>query len=145
MSETRLKGQEVTLRLVREGAPESALTALRDITITLDMATLDEGYLGEKSNRRDEVYNGVSGSLTVVPEGPEIFTFIDFLKRRAQRDPATFGARINLTGRCSFPDGRVSRFVVRDLKFGSLSFNVPGRDQFTNVPLSWVADDIKIS
>lgn len=139
MAELRIKGQEMTVRLARGSIVEQSLTAIADLTVQLDLATLDQGYLGEKTNRKDDIFNGVSGSLTLHPEGQEAFEFADFLVRRAQRDPVTIGVEVNLTARYTFPNGDTPLVLVKDLKFAALPIASPSRDAYISMALSYVA------
>jgi len=143
MPELRIKGQEMTVRLARGSIVEQTLTAIADLTISLDLATIDQGYLGETSNRKDDIFNGVSGTLTLHPEGQEAFEFADFLVRRAQRDPVTSGVAVNLTARYTFPNGDTPIVLVKDMKFGALPIAASGRDAFISMALSYVAGTVR--
>lgn len=137
----------MTVRIARGRAVESTITAIKDITIQFDFATLEEGYLGETTMRKDDIFNGVSGSMTIDAEGQEVFELLDFIKRRAQRS-ATIGnladARINATATYAFPNGQRPRILVRDMKFDAAPIAAPSRDAYVNVALSYKAEDCRV-
>lgn len=146
MAETRLKGQEVSIRLTRANRVETTLTAIKDLTIQWDFATQEEGYLGETTMRKDDIFNGMSGSLTIDAEDQALFQFIDFLKRRAQRRPDTpiNESRVNMTARFTFPNGQTPRILVKDMKFDAVPIATPSRDAYVNGTFSWKAEDSRI-
>lgn len=146
MSETRIKGQEVTVRISRQRQIEASITAIKDLTIQFDFATLEEGYLGEKTMRKDDIFNGLSGSMTIDAESQDVFQLIEFIKLRAQRDPSISLAdsRINATATFAFPNGQRPKIVVRDMKFDAIPIGVPSRDGYVNMTLSWKAEDARV-
>lgn len=122
------------------------MTAFKSLTIQYDFATIDEGYLGETTMRKDDIFNGVSGAVELDAESQDLFTFLDFIKRRAQRDPtiSLANARINMTARFTFPNGQTPRVVVRDMKFDAAGPNVGGRDTYVGVSLPYKAEDARV-
>ena len=134
MAETRIKGQEVVIRLSRGNALEAQITAIKDCTLTLDLATIQEGYLGESEDRFDDVVHGASGSLTITHEGPEVLRLMMFIRDRAQRKAT---GQINMTMRFNYPDGRRARVLVKDMKFDALPIASPGRVEYVNTPLAF--------
>ncbi len=134
------------MRLARGNVTEATLTAIKDFTIQWDLATSEEGYIGETTMRKDDIFNGVSGSFTVDAEGQELLLLIDFIKRRAQRDARTpvNTSRVNATVRLTFPNGQVPRIIVRDMKFDAIPLAVPSRDAYVNSAFSYKAEDARI-
>lgn len=144
MAELRIRGQEVSIRITRGNTPQASITAIKDFTIQLDLAQLDEGYLGETTNRKDDIFNGVSGSFTVHPEGQDILLLNDFIKRRAQRDPSTINQKVNCTARLTFPNGDTPRVLISDMKFGPIPLTVSGRDAYVTNGYTYSAEDAKL-
>ena len=139
MAETRIRGQEVVLRLAQGNAVLSAITAITDFTAQYDLATISEGYLGETTMRQDDIFNGVSGSFTHHPESQESFSFVDFLRRRAQRDAAVATIQVNATGRFTFPNGDTPRLLIPDLKFDAVPIATGSRDSYVAMTFSYKA------
>lgn len=139
MADTRLKGQEVVIRFTRQGRLESQVTAVKDFTINVDLATIQEGYLGEPEDRFDDIVNGCSGSISIVHEGPEVLRLIQFIIDRAQRKIVGDDAKINVTARFNFPDGRRPRVMIRDLKFDAIPIGASGRAEYVGSTFSFKA------
>lgn len=144
MSETRLRGQEVSIRLARGGIVEDEVTAIKDLTVTFETSTISEQYLGETTVRQDMIFNGISGSFTVDAESNDLLTLIEFITENATRERNPNVARVNLTARFAFPNGQTPRVIVRDLQFDAIPLNVPGRDAYVNVAFSFKAENARI-
>ncbi len=146
MSDTlTLRGSEVQLRLNRDKKRLSTLTACKDMEITFMFDVTREGYQGEKTDRRDENYRGVSVSLTYHPESPELLQLAAFVRDRATRRTAQANNHVDLTAILEFPGGQRPRITIADLKFGNIPLSSPGRDQFVTVKLSCEADDFDLA
>lgn len=130
--ENRVRGQEVVVRLARGRQVEEALTAIKSFTLQFDFAVLSEQYLGETSMRKDDIFNGVSGTLEFDHQAQDLFLFVEFLKQRAQRNPnfPVNTNQVNATATITFPNGDTPRIIVRDMKFGAIPVNIAGRDQY---------------
>ena len=62
----RLLGQSTFFKLIRDGAVANTFNAVVDFTFTDNLEVLDEGFIGETTNRKDSVYNGTDFSMTAV-------------------------------------------------------------------------------
>lgn len=143
--ETRIKGQEVAIRLSVGGDVQNTITAIRDFNVQLDVELTDEGYLGETTNRKDEIFNGISGAFTVDPESQDLILLSDFVKRRAQRRAdAPLSRTINATVRFNFPNGDAPLVLVPDMKFGPMNIQVPDRGSYVSEPFSYATSDWKV-
>ena len=122
------------------------MTAIKDFTFQYDFATLSEGYLGETTMRKDDIFNGISGSFVVDQESQDILLFQNFLKQRAQRNPAVpiNQSRVNATVRLTFPNGESPRVIIRDMKFGAAPNAAPARDAYVNTSFSYEAEDARV-
>ena len=141
MAETRIRGQEVTIRISRGAKPERTITAIKDFTIQLDLEKIEEGYLGERSKRKDMIYNGVSGSFSVEMESQELLEFVQNIKERAQRVANVNDERINAVGSFAFPDGTRPKVLIKDMVFGNIPINSPGREAYVSVNFDFSAAD----
>jgi hypothetical protein len=63
MGELRLKGQEIQIQATAGGALVDALTAVASFSDTMKMRKLEEGFLGEVTNRHDSVFDGWDGGF----------------------------------------------------------------------------------
>jgi hypothetical protein len=126
----RLKGQEVTLSLVRDGRPKP-IGKFQSVTLTIDMERLEEEYIGATSMEYDSIYNGTQIESDFHLPNDEYFKFAEALKLRAER--RTGGAiRIDAAIVMSMPDGSVKTFVLIDLEFAELAVEVGSRKDFVS-------------
>lgn len=144
MTETRIRGQEVSIRITRANRIETTLTAIKDFTVQWDFASSEEGYLGETTMRKDMIFNGMSGSMTIDAEGQEMLLFIEFLKQKAQRKIDINENQVNATARFTFPNGQTPRLLIRDMEFDGVPFAAGSRDAYVNGTFPWKAEDSRV-
>ncbi len=144
MTELRIKGQEASIRISREGVPLETLTAIKDFTWSYMFSILSEGYVGETTMRKDDIYNGISGSFTVHQESQDLLIFLEFLKERAQRKRNPNTSRVNASVRLNFPNGEAPLSIIRDMKFGDAPNAIPSREGYVNTAFSYEAEDTKL-
>lgn len=137
MAETRLRGQEVVMRLSRGGIVEGTLTAIKDFTVSFDLQSIEEGYLGETEKRFDDIINGCSGSFTVDAESPDLFTLMTFLSDRAARRINPNQQTINATARYQFPSGQSPRLIISNMVFDAIPLAAGARDTYVNATFNY--------
>ena len=81
----RLKGQELEIRILVDGVLQDAFTAQVSFDDSIKTELKEQGYLGEKTNRHDEVYNGTDFNLKMHVESNKWMTFQKLITDRAQR------------------------------------------------------------
>lgn len=142
MPAQRIKGQEVSIIITRDGGLEAELTDVKSAEFTPQFEIKEEGYLGEKTNRFDEIYNGVKGSLTLHIHSGDVFDFIQAVKDRAQR--ATPDLVFNIAGLFSFPSGEIRTLTLPDVKFGAFPISTNDRGAYTEVKFEYACDDYQV-
>jgi len=137
----RIKGQEVEVILVADGVIQDTITDVRSFEVAAKLEKKEEGYLGEKTNRYDEIYNGVRGRMELHFENQDIldlaFAIIDRAKRR------TPGTKINVKATLNFPNGETPRVFLPDVFFGELPMNFAGRADYGAVTLDFEGSDVQ--
>lgn len=142
MPSQRIKGQEVSVIITRDGSLEAELTDVKSCDFTPQFEIKEEGYLGEKSKRYDEIYNGVKGSLELHIHSGDIFDFVQAVKDRAQRNAPDLV--FNIAGIFAFPSGETRTLTVPDVKFGAVPISTNDRSDYTSVKLEYAADDYQV-
>jgi hypothetical protein len=137
----RIKGQETTILIVQDGALQAELTDVRNFEFELQTEIKSQGYLGEKTNRKDEVYNGVKGSFELHLHSQDIFTFQNAILDRAKRN--TPDTVFNISSVLNFPNGETPTVLFPDVKFGPIPLNVPERGDYINVKVQFECDDFE--
>ncbi len=131
----RIKGQEVEVLVLLNGEPVKSITAIQSFSVEHQLEVTAEGYLGETSNRRDDVYNGVSGSIALHLDDPDVFAVVQSIVDRAQRRVA--GAQVNIKAALQFPNGKLKRVLVEDCFFGSIPMEFGSRTDFGTMSLDF--------
>jgi hypothetical protein len=140
MAVERIRGEQVLLRLVRDGVLQRELDELKSLEWTVNVSILTEGFLGRTTEEKDEIYRGTSGSIEFQPRSLQAWEVLDFIARRAQRRTSPAGV-INLSFVGLFPNGDKPRILVPDIKFQDPGLRAPGRDQYVTAPWQWQASD----
>lgn len=141
MALQRIKGQEVEVMLVVDGAAQSTLTDIQSFEMMLDFETLEEGFLGEKSNRFDEVYKGVSGSMEMHNSSPDTFTFFEKVKQRAQRQSP--GTIVNVKATMNYPSGERRRVILQDVFFDPMGIAFGSRTDYGTTKLDFKGSEYR--
>lgn len=137
----RLKGQEVSITVMKDGVAVTSLSDIRNFTLTPNFDRLTEGYLGETTDRYDEMYKGISFELEAHLEEPGFVDFIEAVRDRARRRiPDT---KINIFATLNFPNGQRVRIVLQNCFFADMPFNVGSRQDYGSVKLSGAAEDFE--
>ncbi len=143
MSDTlRIKGQETQIRLIRAGRLERTLTAIKSAVWTPKFDILREAYLGETTDRLDDIYRGSGLELTFHPESPDLITLVTLIRERSSRRTPQANAHINCVFSFAFPETNLRpRVTLPDLKFSSIPINIGGRESYIDVRLSAECED----
>lgn len=139
--EQRIKGQEVEIMYVVNGSPKANITDVRSFEFAVQTEVLKEGYLGEKTDRRDEIFRGIRGRTELHYENGEIFDVIKEITDRAKRQKP--GTLINVKATLNFPSGERVRALIPDVYFGEIPIGFPGRADYGTVTLDFEASDWK--
>lgn len=138
----RAKGQEVTISVVSGGERVESLTDIRNFEMEGQLEILREGYLGETTDRRDEVYRGVRGRFEIHFHSSDVFNFLRGIIDRARR--RTPGVKVNITATVQFSDGGRARILVSDAKFGGQPLNFANRTEYGSIGVEFEAEDYTV-
>lgn len=139
MGASRIKGIDVEVRIVSDGELEATLTAIQSFEIEDQLEILSEGFLGEGSKRKDEIYNGVRGRFTMQSESQDYFTFNQKVIDRAKR--RTPSVQFNIVATLLYPNGDTPRISIPDVSFGSMPFAFSDRQSYGTITVEFEAED----
>lgn len=139
--EQRIKGQEVEIMYVVNGEIQENITDIRSFELGIQTELLREGYLGEKTDRRDEIYRGVRGSTEIHYSNGKVFDLIKSITDRAKRQSP--GTKINIKATLNFPSGERKRALIPDVYFGEIPLGFGSRSDYGTVRLEWESSDYK--
>ncbi len=135
----RIKGQEVSLLVVRDGQLEDTLVDVQDFSLTPKFEIKEVGYLGEPTNRFDYIFNGVKGKMKLHLHKSVWFAFQQAQVDKAQR--RTPDVVFNVTAVLFFPDGDQATALVPDVSWGEQPMNVASRGDYVSVEMDFSASD----
>jgi hypothetical protein len=137
----RIKGQEVELMVIVDGAPQNSTTNVRSFEVTAKTEIKEEGYLGETTNRFDEIFNGVHGQIEFHVENSDFLNVTLAIIDRARR--RTPGIKINIKATLNFPNGDRPRVLMQDCFFGEQPIGFGSRSDYGTYKLEFACSDIK--
>jgi len=142
MSDQRIKGQEVEVILIVDGTAQNTITDVKSFEVAPKLEMKEEGYLGEKTNRYDEIFNGVRGRMELHFENADIFdVMLSVIDRAKRRTP---GTKINIKATLNFPNGDRPRVLVSDASFGEFPIGFGGRADYGTVGVEFQASDVSV-
>jgi hypothetical protein len=142
MSGQRIKGQEVSILIVRGGALEDTLTDVQSFNAEFQSEHKIQGYLGEKSNRTDDIFNNCKLDVELHMHTQDYFAFQKAIIDRQKR--ITPDLQINIMAVMLFPNGQSPTILFPDVKFGSIPMNIANRGDYVKVKLDGVTDDYEV-
>ena len=138
-NDPRLRGQEVEVRILTNGAIEDSITAVASFEETFKLEKKEDGFLGETSHRYDHIFNGIDGKVEFQINSTAWMTFQNQIKLQAQRKQP--GTVINLVRTDYYANGQTAIVTYRDCKFGPSPTSVAGRNEFVKVSLDFSASE----
>lgn len=138
----RVKGQEVRVTFTGPTGTETGLSDIKSFEFELQLEILSEGYLGETTERKDDIFKGVKGRMVLHIEQQEYFRFTQRVKERSQRRTSA-NARFDATCSVALPNGQRPRVLLEDLFFGPLPMNVGGRDEYVEATIEFECSDLR--
>jgi hypothetical protein len=139
MPNINVKGQEGQLRFIKGGEIVDVFTNVRSWNMHSQMSIISTGYIGEKTNRRDEIYNGTKGSCVIHFNKGSIFTRFRELIDRAKKQISDF--KVNAVFIMNFADGTTKKILVPDIKFGEIPLSFGARENYGEITLDFEAED----
>jgi len=138
----RLKGQEIELVITSGGVLQDTLTDIHNFNVEFESEIKSQGYLGEKTNRKDDVYNGVKFDFEMHTHSQDWLRLIIAIHDRQKRN--TPNLVINIGAVLFYPNGDEPSIYIPDAKFGPQAVSTPSRTDYANKKLSGEADDFSL-
>jgi hypothetical protein len=136
----RVKGQEAVLTFVSDAGTEEALGNVLSAEFEFQFDILTTRFLGETSDRKDDIFRGVRGRVEVHLSTQDALRFVDRVKGRATRRTAASG-RFQMLTSLAFPNGERPRALFPDIYWGNMPFNIPAGDEYVTLTLEFEGSD----
>lgn len=143
MSNFNARGQETQIRLTQGGILVRTID-VRSSSFNFDIAILNENYLGKTTPSKDEIFNGLSGNLSVHFSSQAIFELIQKVVDRATRRVALDSFKAVISAFISLPNGQRPRITALDAKFSAIPVNIGGRDQYNDITLNYESETFRL-
>ena len=143
MARSRIKGQEVSVLIVRGGVLEAELTDIQSFTFEPLFEVKDQGYLGEKTNLKDDIFNGCRFDMELHMHSDDWWRFLNAMRDRAQR--RTPDLVFNISGVLSYPNGQTPTLTIPDAFFASSPTSIATRGDYVTVRLEGQASDYEVA
>jgi hypothetical protein len=131
----RVKGQETELTLSIDGVDQESMALVKDMELEFEIDNPEQGYLGETANRVDAVFKGVSGSANLHFESAGPFDVLRRILDKASRQ--TPDTLFTFLTTIRFSDGTTRRITLPDVSFGNVTLKTSGREDYSEISLSW--------
>ena len=99
----RLKGQEIAVSFISNSGLESSIADVKSLDIQFDRDILSEGYLGQTTEQKDDIFKGVSGKIDFHVRSAQILAVTQKMNMASKnRLP---GERFQIVATLNFPAG----------------------------------------
>lgn len=142
MSNQRVSGQDTEVTIVVDSAPVLNITAIKSFTVTWKFSTKSEEYIGETGPRKDDFFEGLSGTIDFDMEGNEALLLVDAIKTRAQNRRSN--TKIGIKTMLQFPDGDRAIINIPQVFFGDVPMAFAGRTEYGKMTLTFEAENGRI-
>jgi predicted RNA-binding protein (virulence factor B family) len=124
----RIKGQEVSIRVVDNGNLVASLDSIASFNEEMSSEIKEDGFLGESTNRYDDIHNGYKGDFEFQLRRSD---WTDFqLRVQARQERRNPNIVFNVVRTDLYPDGTSTVFTYLDAKWGSMSAGAGSRADF---------------
>jgi hypothetical protein len=136
----RLKGQETQIQVLQDGTLVGAINAVMSFNDTAKFEKKEDGFLGETTNRYDEVFNGYDGGAEMQVSEQGWINFQQAVKARAKRE--TPNTIFNIVTVDFYANGDSPSRIYPDVSWGPMPKTVGGRGEFVTVSLDFSCGDV---
>lgn len=141
MPAQRILGQDVVVEIIRNSQPVETINTIKSFEFTYQIEIKSEGYLGETTNRKDSLFNGIKGRMELHLNSKKIFEFINEAVDKAKRRGV--GTRINIKCTYKFPNGERARITIPDVSFGEFPIQSGSRTEYVSCSLDFEAAEAR--
>lgn len=128
MADQRLKGQEVSIRVINGGVVEDTIDSVSAFNEQLALEIKEAGYLGETVNRFDEILNGYGGDFDFhVSKASWQRLELAIIARATREQPNLV---FNVVRTDYYPNGDTAITTYADVFWGPIPKNIPSRGEY---------------
>lgn len=139
----RLKGQEVSIRIVRDGVVDTEIDSISSFNEETALELKEAGYLGETVNRFDEILNGFGGDMEIHVTRANWIALELAVISRARRE--TVAVVFNVVVTDLYPNGESQLRVYSDVHWGPMPKAVASRGDYVKPKLQFKCSERAVS
>ena len=139
----RLKGQEVSIRIVQNDTTIAEINTISTFNEEVALRLLEAGYLGETTNRFDEILDGYGGDMEIAISKANWVLLQGAVTDRAQRK--TIGTVFNVVRTDLFANGDSNVYIYTDVNWGPMPSNVASRGDYVKPKLQFKCSSRPVS
>ena len=128
MADQRLKGQEVSIRVVNAGVVQAAIDSVSSFNDSIALEIKEAGYLGEFVNRFDEILNGYGGDAEINMTRADSDLLDQAVVARATRVSPQLVFNIIRTD--FYPNGDSNVYTYTDVHWGEIPTTIGSRGDY---------------
>jgi hypothetical protein len=140
MSSERIRGQEVNVIIVLNSVVQATLNCITDFEGEVSFEVISKGYLGEKTNRKDMIFNGAKFNYGLDTYTQDWIPFVQAAQALAKRTAPN--NQINISGVFEYPNGDTPSMLLSACSFGPLPIKAGARNQYVNKKFQGECDDV---
>ena len=130
------------MQLVRAGALLAEINDIKSFEVQFEIDIMTEGYVGEFTDRRDDMFKGISGNIEVHSENGAPFDLIQAIVDRAQRRPGA-NVQFNAQAVLRYPTGLRKKILLNDIYFSSIPLTIGSRSDYITYKVSFEGAEYK--
>jgi hypothetical protein len=111
---------------------------VKSLDITFERDILSEGYLGQKTEKKDAIFKGVTGKVTFHVGKKYVLTLVGRINEATKN--RVNGEQFEVTTTYEFEDGKI-RIICKDVSFGSIPISSGSRDDFVELTFDFACED----
>lgn len=137
----RIKGQEVTVTLVSSSGVEQAVADVKSMDIQFDRDILSEGFLGQTTEQKDDIFKGVSGKIEFHSRDESVLDLTQRINDKTKRRLP--GETFQVVATLAFPNGVRRRIIIPDVSFGAIPISIGSREDYVSTTYEYAASDAR--
>lgn len=134
-TQQRLKGQEISVRILQDGVVFRTIDSISSFNESVALEIKEDGFLGEPTNRFDEVLNGFGGDFEAQTTNSNFIQLqLAVIEKATRRTP---GITFNVVRVDLYPNGDSNIFTYVDVHWGEQPTSIGGRGDFVKYKASF--------
>lgn len=139
MADQRIKGQEVSIRVIQAGNLVAEIDSVSAFNDEVSLELKEAGFLGETVNRFDEILNGFGGDMEFhVAKANWNLLVSAIIDRATRRTPDVI---FNVVRTDFYPNGDSAVYTYQDVKWGPIPTSIASRGDYVKPKMQFKCEE----